>query len=42
MHGALEPGDTRDIAGHKCQDLTYDVSRSAVDVGGGGGNFIPK
>ena len=32
----LWTGDTRDIAGLKCWQLTYDVARSAMDVLGGG------
>ena len=47
MPGALGAGDTRDRAGLKCQDLTYDVSpqcRGCAGGGGGGegGNFPPK
>ena len=46
MPGALGARDTRDKAGLKCQDLTYDVSpqcRVFAGRGGrGGGNFPPN
>ena len=40
----LGAGDTRDIAGLKCQDLTYDVSPQCCGraAGGGGGGVISR
>ena len=43
MPGGFGAGDTRDITGLKCQNLTFDVSLQCRGcAAGGGGNFPPK